>query len=282
MMARRPRPPPWVQQKPSRQRRPPRAGAGVAWLGASKRRTRRLAATALFVAGVIELIPLTSAFQHGALGPVFGLAWPEVETGLVNSAVMTVGTVAGTLLLAVPAAYVLAQCRFPGRAALFGLVLVAIAVPGALTLFPQARGLVLMGLVNTRLGVMLIYISLDLPIAIFFLRAAFAAVPKPLLEAMRVDGASTARIATRLFLPMSASTLVAVVVLTVLQVWNDAIIMVVMTNSPSLYTLPVLVAAGLGGTAALGASWLSIGPPLLVFLASQRYFLRGIAPGPLL
>jgi ABC-type glycerol-3-phosphate transport system permease component len=195
---------------------------------------------------------------------------------------MTVGTVAGTLLLAVPAAYVLAQWRFAGRSALFGLVLLAIAVPGALTLFPQARALVWMGLINTRLGVMLIYISLDLPVAIFFLRAAFAAVPNPLIEAMRVDGASTARIATRLFLPMSASTLAVVVVLTVLQVWNDSLIMIVMTSSPSLYTLPVLVATGLGGTAALGATWLTIGPPLLVFLASQRHFHRGIAPGPLL
>ncbi|HTT89591.1 MAG TPA: ABC transporter permease subunit [Acidimicrobiales bacterium] len=263
-------------------RRPSGVTAFVAWAGASKRRTRRLAALALFVAAVIELIPLTSALQGGALGPVFGVAWPEVETGLVNSAIMTVGTVAGTLLLAVPAAYVLAQCRFPGRSALFGLVLVAIAVPGALTLFPQARGLVLMHLDNTLLGVMLIYISLDVPLATFFLRAAFAAVPQPLVEAMRVDGASTARIATRLFLPMAASTLVAVVVLTVLQVWNDSVIMLVMTNSPSLYTLPVLVAAGMGGTAALGASWLSIGPPLLVFLAAQRHFHRGIAPGPLL
>jgi ABC-type glycerol-3-phosphate transport system permease component len=177
---------------------------------------------------------------------------------------------------------VLAHCRFPGRSLLFGLVLLAMAVPGALTLFPQAQGLVWLGLINTRLGVMLIYISLDLPLAIFFLRAAFAAVPRPLIEAMRVDGASTARIATRLFLPMSASTLVVVVVLTVLQVWNDSLIMIVMTNSPSFYTLPVLVAAGMGGTAALGASWLTIGPPMLVFVASQRHFYRGIAPGPLL
>ena len=263
------------------ERRPSGPAAFLAWLGTSKRRTRRLAAVALLVAAAVEFMPLTSPLPH-ALGPVFRLAWPEVVTGLLNSAIMTVGTVAGTLLLAVPAAYVLAQGRFPGRSVLFGLVLLAIAIPGALTLFPQAQGLVWMGLINTRLGVMLVYISLDLPIAIFFLRAAFAAVPKPLIEAMRVDGASTARIATRLLLPMSASTLVAVAVLTVLQVWNDYLIMIVMTNSSSLYTVPVLVASGIGGTAALGASWLSIGPPLLVFLVSQRHFYRGVAPGPLL
>ena len=254
----------------------------VSWLGTSQRRTRRLAAFALAAAAVVELVPLAGALPRGALGTVFRLAWPEVETGLANSGVMTVGTVAGTLLLALPAAYVLAQVRFRGRSVLFALVLLAIAVPGALTLFPEAQGLKLMGLLNSRLGVMLIYISLDLPLAVFFLRAAFAAVPKPLVEAMRVDGATAARIATRLFLPMAASTVLTVVVLTMVQVWNDSLILIVMTNSPSLYTLPVLVAAGLGGTAALGASWLSIGPPLFVFLASQRHFLRGAAPGALL
>ena len=231
---------------------------------------------------MIELIPLTGAIPRGALGSFFRFAWPEVETGLANGAVMTVGTIAGTLLLAVPAAYVLAQGRFPGRSVLWGLVLVAIAVPGALTLFPQAQGLVWMDLINTRLGVLLIYISINLPLAIFFLRAAFAAVPRPLIEAMRVDGASTARIAMRLFLPMSTSTIVVVIVLIVLQVWNESLIMIVMTNSPSLYTLPVLVASGMGGAAGLGASWLSIAPPLLIFLAAQRHFYRGIAPGPLL
>jgi ABC-type glycerol-3-phosphate transport system permease component len=259
-----------------------RTRAIFAWVGTSERRTRRLGALGLVVAGAVELIPIAGALPAGALERPFRLPWPEVATGLANSAIMTVGTVAGTLLLAIPAAYVVAQCRFRGRSALFGLVLMAIAVPGALTLFPQEQGLVWMGLVNTRLGVMLIYISLDLPLAVFFLRAAFAAVPTPLIEAMRVDGASAARIATRLIIPMSASTLAIVVVLTVLQVWNDSLIMTVMTNSPSLYTLPVLVATGLGGTAALGASWLSIGPPLLVFIASQRHFYRGLAPGPLL
>jgi multiple sugar transport system permease protein len=276
------RPATFVGQARWRQRRPAGAAAFVAWFGASQRRTRRLAGVAFVAAGAIELSPLTSVLPQGALGPVFRLAWPEVETGLANSAIMTGGTVAGTLLLAIPAAHVVAQYRFRGRSVLFGLVLLAIAVPGALTLFPQAQGLVWLGLLNTRLGVMLIYISLDLPLAIFFLRAAFAAVPQPLIEAMRVDGASTARIVTRLFLPMSASTLVAVVVLTVLQVWNDSLIMIVMTSNPSLYTLPVLVASGIGGTAALGASWLSIGPPLLLFVASQRHFRRGVTPGPLL
>jgi ABC-type glycerol-3-phosphate transport system permease component len=273
--------------RPSGRSRPPLRAPGrlatlLAWPGASKRRTRRLAVVAFVVGGALELVPVTGGIPGGALRPVFRLAWRQVASGLANSAVMTAGTVAGTLLLAVPAAYVLARCRFHGRSALFGLVLLAMAVPGALTLFPQAQALVFVGLINTRLGVTLIYIAVDLPLAVFFLRAAFAAVPGPLVEAMRVDGASPARITWRLLLPLSASTVVAVGVLTVLQVWNESLIMIVMTSNQALYTLPVLVAVGLGGTASLGASWLSIGPPLLVFLVFQRHFHRGIAPGALL
>lgn len=264
-----------------RERRPSSPTSPLSWVGASKRRTRRAATAALLMAGVIELLPLAGALPRGALGAVFRFGWSEVGTGLANSAIMTVGTLVGTLVLGVPAAYMLAQGRFRGRSALFGLVLVAMAVPGALTLFPQAQALVSAGLNNTRVGVILIYISLDLPLAIFFLRAAFAAVPKPLVESMRVDGASPAKIATRLFLPMAASTLVVVVVLTVLQVWNDSLIMIVMTSNPSMYTLPVLVTNGFGGTGSLGASWLSMAPPLLVFLAGYRHFQRGLAPGPL-
>ncbi len=262
-------------------RRPARIGHLIRWLSASERRTRRLVVTALVVAALLELFPITGGLPGGALIPDFHLAWPQIATGLANSAVMTAGTLIGTLALAVPAAYVLARGRFRGRAVLFGLVLAAMAIPGALTLFPEARALVLIGLINTRLGVILIYIAADLPVAVFFLRAAFAAVPEALVEAMRLDGASMLRIAARLVLPLAASTLVAVGLLSVLQSWGESLVMIVMTDNQALYTLPVLVADGFGGMGALGASWLSIGPPLLFFIALQRHFRRGLAPGAL-
>lgn len=252
------------------------------WPSASQRRTRRLVAVALVVAVLLELIPVTGGLPHGAWSAELHLAWREIATGLTNSVVMTAGTLVGTLVLAVPAAYVIARCHFRGRSVLFGLVLLAMAVPGALTLFPEAQALVGIGLIDTRLGVILIYIAANLPLAIFFLRGAIAAVPEPLVEAMRLDGASSAWILVRLILPLTASTLVAVGLLTVLLAWTDALVMIVMTDNQALYTLPVLMAEGLGGTSALGASFLSIGPPLLLFLVFQRRLRRGLAPGGLL
>ncbi|MDA8296892.1 MAG: ABC transporter permease subunit [Actinomycetota bacterium] len=264
-----------------RARRPGWIGQALWWLSASEHRTRRLVAVALIAMATLELFPITGGPPGGALRPDFHLAWSQIATGLANSAVMTAGTLVGTLVLAVPAAYLLARVRIRGRAALFALVLAAMAIPGALTLFPEARALVLVGLINTRLGVILIYIAADLPIAVFFLRAAFAAVPEALVEAMRLDGASTLRVAVRLVLPLAASTLVAVGLLTVLQAWGESLVMVVMTDNQALYTLPVLVADGFGGVGTLSASWLSIGPPLVAFVVLQRHFRRGLAPGAL-
>lgn len=160
--------------EPARRRRTP---AIVAWFGVSQRRTHRLVVVALVVGAALTLFPVIGGLPGGALRPDFGLVWSQVDTGLANSGVMAAGTLVGTLLMAAPAAYVLARCRFPGRSTLFGLVLLAMAIPGALTLFPQAQGLVHLGLMNTRVGVMLIYIAADLPLAVFFLRATFAAVP---------------------------------------------------------------------------------------------------------
>lgn len=264
-----------------RARRPARIVQVLWWLSASERRTRRLVAFALVAVATLELFPITGGLPAGALRPDFHLAWSQIATGLANSAVMTAGTLVGTLALAIPAALLLARVRIRGRAALFALVLAAMAIPGALTLFPEARALVLVGLINTRLGVILIYIAADLPIAIFFLRAAFAAVPEALVEAMRLDGASTLRVTVRLVLPLAASTVIAVGLLTFLQAWGESLVMVVMTDNQALYTLPVLVADGFGGMGALGASWLSIGLPLVAFLALQRHFRRGLAPGAL-
>jgi ABC-type glycerol-3-phosphate transport system permease component len=248
----------------------------------SAARARRRRAAALVVLAVLVCAPLAGGIPGGSVRPDFSLPWAQVETGIANSALLTVVTVCGTLVLSIPAAYVLSRWRLRWRGLLFLLVLLALAIPGALVLLPQAQELVWLGLMNTRLGLALLYVAADMPLAVFFLRAAFAAVPDDLVEAMRVDGASPWRILSRLVVPLSANTVVAVVVFTVIQVWNDSLVVAVMTTSPSLETLPELAANGIGASRTLAVSWLSIAPPLLVFLAAQRAFRRGVAARNLL
>lgn len=253
-----------------------------AFLGRSVAWDRRANAGLLCLAAGVTLLPLVGGLPGAALRPNLALPWSVVGSGLLNSSVLTLATLFGTVLLGVPAAYILARGSSRLRPALFLVVLFAMAVPGALVILPQYQEMSWLGLVDSRLGLVLLYTAANLPLAIFFLRAAFASVPEGYVESMRVDGASTPRILTRLFVPLSFSTLVTVAVFVVIQVWNEVPLAATLLDNQALYPLPLIVALGTGGTASLGASWISIAPPLLVFLVSQRAFQRGMLTGTLL
>ncbi len=212
-----------------------------------------------------------------------GTAWPAVETGVWNTVILSAATLVGTLVLAVPAAYFLAYNRSRWRAALFVFVLFTLAVPGIIFILPQFEEIVWLGLVNTRIGIILLYITANLPLAVFFLRPAFASVPKPLVEAMRVDGASSLGVLRRLILRLSSSTIIALSVLMVVWVWGEVSIAEAVLNSSnqSASTLPLLLLYG--GTGNPNAVYLiSLAAPLVLFLAANRYFRRGLMSGSLL
>ena len=136
----------------------------------------------------------------------------------------TAATLLGTFMLAFPAAYLLARKKFPGRGALFLLVLFALAIPGVVLLLPQYQEIAWLGLINTRFGLVVLYVAANVPLAVFFLRPAFASVPEPLVESMRVEGMSGLGIFRRLVLPLSSSTIIAVSVFVIVAVgtsWRE-------------------------------------------------------------
>ena len=169
----------------------------------------------------------------------------------------------------------------PPAGALFLFVLFCLAIPGIVFIFPQFEEIVRLHLVNTRAGVVFLYVTTNLPLAIFFLRPAFASVPRPLVEAMRVDGVSELGILRRLVLRHSASTIVALSVLVVVWVWGEVPIAQAVLNSDRLATLPLQILNGFIGNP--NASYLiSIGAPLVLFLATQQFFRRGLVSATLL
>ncbi len=250
------------------------------WHGASER------ARGAVVSGAMAavLLPLGGEASAWLGGLGFNHTdWSWVETGLVNTLVMSVVTVGGTLLLAVPAAYLLAYKKFRLRGALFMFVLFTLAIPGVIFVYPQFEEIVWLGLVNTRAGMLALYVTSNLPLAIFFLRPAFSAVPVRLIEAMRVDGASGLGILRRLVLRFSASTIVALVVLIVVWVWGEVpvAVAVLSPNNVSSFTLPLVVAEGQVGNPN-AVNLVSIAVPLCLFVATQRFFRRGLVSGSLL
>lgn len=261
---------------------PPRPGAarrlrwGPAHSIAWERRGRWLFATVLVM---LLLAPFAGVARQWS---GYTLHWHAIDSGLRNSAIVTGGTLGLTLLLAVPAAYLLARKRFWLNGPLFVFVLFNLAIPGVVLILPQVEEMSRLGLVNSYLGLIILYCAANLPLAVFFLRPAFASVPAPLIDSMRVDGAQGLVIVRRLLLPYVARTIIAVALLVVVWVWNELPLAVVMINSQSLQTLPVLVELNIGGSASVGASWISMAPPLVLFLATLRYFRRGVITGNLL
>ncbi|HTT89197.1 MAG TPA: ABC transporter permease subunit, partial [Acidimicrobiales bacterium] len=219
--------------------------------------------------GALALLPLAGSLPNGAEVPDTSLAWRAVEAPLWNSVLITLATLAGTLVLAVPAAYVLARSRSRWRGWLFAVVLFSLAIPGVVLLLPQFQEVAWLGLIDTRAGLVLLYIAANLPLAVLFLRPAFAAVPEALVESMRVDGVSALGVVRRLLLPLSTSTFIAITVFVVVQVWGEVPLAVTILNSPSRFPLALFLALNFGGTGAIAIGWLSIAPPLALFLVSQ-------------
>ncbi|HTW98216.1 MAG TPA: ABC transporter permease subunit, partial [Acidimicrobiales bacterium] len=255
---------------------PARRGGRPAHRGVRRSPGGVLLTAALLVLALLPLAGGTSLWRGVAST---GLAWRDVGPALRNSGAVTLETLAGTLALALPGAAALGRARRRLRRPMTFVVLLCLAIPGIVLLIPQYLELARFGLDNSLTGLALLYVAADLPLAIFFLRPAFAAVPGPLVEAMRVDGATAWRIMWRLVAPLTASTVVAVSVLVVVQAWSELLLASTVLTSSGLFTLPVLYQyAG----ASLGASWVSFLPPLLVFLACQRWFRRGLDRGALL
>ncbi len=250
--------------------------------GTSIRWSKRARVGILGAMALLTLVPFVGEAPNW-LGrqELAGTFWPGVETGLWNTLIATGATLVGTLVLAVPAAYLLAFKKFRLRGPLFVFVLFSLAIPGIVFIFPQFEEIVRLHLVNSLTGVIVLYVTTNLPLAIFFLRPAFASVPGPLVEAMRVDGVSDLGILRRLILRHSASTMVALSVLVVVWVWGEVPIAQAVLDSNWLATLPLQMTNGQIGNPN-AAYLISIGAPLALFVATQRFFRRGLVSSTLL
>jgi len=202
-----------------------------------------------------------------------------------NSLVVAAAATALGLLFAVPAAYAFARMRFRGQRWLFVLILSTILVPVHITIVPLFIGLAKLRLTDT-------YFSLVMPtvangFGVFLLRQFFQNIPRELEEAATIDGASRLGILVRVVLPLSRPALTAVAIFMFILSWNDFMWPLIVTNSDATRTLPVGLAASLGGTVggqaisyygmSMAGAVLATVPALLVFLLLQRYFVQGIA-----
>lgn len=203
----------------------------------------------------------------------------------LNSFTIAIPATVIPIAIATFAAYAFSWMQFPGRQLLFILVVALLVVPLQMTLIPVLRSYNQFGLSGSFLGVWLAHTGYGMPLGIYLLRNYIGSLPKDLIEAAAVDGASHLTTFTRLIVPLSLPAIASFAVFQFLWVWNDLLVaLVYLGGTPDVAPLTMRLTTLVGSR---GEAWhlLTAGAfitmivPLIVFFALQRYFVRGILAG---
>jgi multiple sugar transport system permease protein len=202
----------------------------------------------------------------------------------LNSVIISVGSTALALLLAIFASYGFARFNFRGKPWLQSFVLIGQLLPTAAIIVPLFITLRWLGLVNTFWGLILVYMIITLPLSVWMLTSYFKAIPAELEEAAIIDGASRLGTLFRITLPLSLPGLVAVMVYAFVTTWNEFIFALCFATDSTVKTLPIGLAefstefnTDWGGV--MAASMVMTVPIALLFLVFQRLFVGGLTAG---
>jgi ABC-type glycerol-3-phosphate transport system permease component len=201
-----------------------------------------------------------------------------------NSIAFSLGAVVLSTAASVLAAFAFARMRFAGRNPLLAIITALIVIPPVVMIIPLFMLLAQLKLISTYSGAILVYAGLLTPFSIYLLTNFFKSIPHEIIEAAIVDGASTFDVLLRIVLPLSGPALMTLIVVNTLAVWNDLLIALVLLPQDEMRTLMVGVTV-FGSRynsdipVAMAGMLLASIPMLLLYLAGQRYFIRGLVAG---
>ena len=203
----------------------------------------------------------------------------------VNSVIITVPATILPLTLGALAAFGFAWVPFPFRDTLFLVIVALMIVPIQTSLVPLLKLFANWGhLNNGYYGIWLAHTAFGLPLAVFLLRNFFVTLPKDLIEAARIDGASNLAIFRRIVIPLSVPALASFGIFQFLWVWNDLLMALIFVSDPSKQPMTVripylLSTYGQEYNLLAAAAFLLMILPLIVFFSLQRYFVQGLLAG---
>jgi len=201
-----------------------------------------------------------------------------------NSALVSLATVALTLGVSAPGAYGLTRFAFAGREKVAGLILTTYMFAPVMIIIPFYILVKELGIVNTRLALVLSYTTFCLPFCLWLLRAFFESIPLELEEAALVDGAGRGRAVWHVVLPLALPGLIAAAIFTFILAYNDFLFALVLITSEELKTLPVGVNDLFNATIVdwgmiMAAGVMITVPAVLFFAGVQRYLVQGWGAG---
>lgn len=213
---------------------------------------------------------------------------PTVPQNFANSIIVTLSTIFLTSFCAILAGYALVHLRLWGRA-----VVLAVLVG---SLFFPTRVVSIIGiweiqnrlqLINTLPGLILPYVTLNLAISILIMRGIFEGISPEIVEAAKIDGASTWRTLFQIMLPLIANGIVVIVIVNFVGAWGEYLLGVTLTNDQTVRTIPVVLASAFGGMGQwdwprIAAVYVMvITPGIIAFAVAQRWYMKGLQEGAL-
>ena len=227
-------------------------------------------------------LPLYPVFEN------FPAAWTQGDfsTTMVNSTILTVGTVVGVCIIAGTSAYAMARLDLPGTDAVLLYLFVASAVPFQLFLVPLFFLWSILHLTNSRFGLIVIYWAIFSPLATLLLRSYLVGLPRDFEDAARIDGANELQVMLRVVLPLSWPGLLTVALVSGVQAWNEFFFAITFIQDKNLKPVTTSFLAfqstysqnwGLTSAAAIYI----ILPIVVLFLILQRRFISGLTAGGL-
>eukprot|EP00873_Tetraselmis_striata_P030032 jgi/Tetstr1/450296/TSEL_037332.t1 len=208
----------------------------------------------------------------------------NVPRYFLNSLIISFGATGLALFIAIFAAYGFARFKFRGKTFYQSFVLIGQLLPTAAIIVPLFVTLRTLGLVNAYLGLILVYMIITLPLAVWMLTSYFRSIPVELEEAAIIDGSSRIGVLFRITLPLSIPGIIAVLVYSFVTTWNEFIFALTFATDSSVKTLPIGLAEfttefNTDWGAVMAASMIMTVPIAVLFLSMQRMFVGGMTAG---
>lgn len=203
---------------------------------------------------------------------------------LGNSFIVACSVVLLNLLVGVPAAYAMAKIRFRGRQASIYGILATRVIPDIALVVPFFLFIRNLGLLDSISALVVTYLAVTVPFSVFILISYFESLPDELDKAARVDGCSRWQTLTKVYLPLAAPSLVAVVLFAFLASWNEFLLALMFTQTPKSQTLPIIIASftsdfTISFSFINAAGVLAVVPPVLLAIMFERYIVSGLTAG---
>lgn len=233
-----------------------------------------------------EIFTSPFALPHSFSLANAGKVW--TDTNFVRYLANSIGVTAASIVLIVVfstmAAYAIARYEFRGNALILMFFLSGMTVPLKLAIIPLFIQLDTLHLIDTYAGLVLVYVAMGIPSAVFIMTGFLRALPRELEEAPRIDGASEWQVMMLVMLPLARPAMVIVAIQNAVPIWNDFFFPLILITSDSLKTLPQGLTVFMGefttnwGVLFTGLSLAAL-PITLVYIALSRHFIAGITQG---